>query len=177
MYHSTTSLVKLFLIKMKKYNLIYILLICIGCNSQNNNNSETNQQRSKYKINKSDIEWRKELNSLQYYVLRQAGTERAFTGKYDKNFSEGVYVCAACQSPLYESGYKYDSKSGWPSFDRGITENIEYDVDYKLGYARSELKCSSCGGHLGHLFNDGPKSTTGKRHCINSAALIFISKK
>ena len=89
----------------------------------------------------------------------------------------GIYVCAACQSPLYESSYKYDSKSGWPSFDRGIRKNIEFDVDYKLGYPRSELKCSSCGGHLGHLFNDGPRNTTGERHCINSAALNFIPNK
>ena len=125
-------------------------------------------------IEKTDEQWKNELNSIQYYILRQAGTERAFSGEYDKNYNKGVYVCAACQSPLYESTYKYDSRSGWPSFDRGIIKNIEFDIDYKLGYPRSELKCSSCGGHLGHLFNDGPRNTTGERHCINSAALTFI---
>ena len=95
----------------------------------------------------------------------------------NKFYEEGLYVCAGCQTPLYESTYKYDSKSGWPSFDRGIDENIEYDVDYKIGYARTELKCKMCGGHLGHMFEDGPRNTTGKRHCINSAALAFIPKE
>ena len=75
---------------------------------------------------------------------------------------------------MYESQNKFDSGSGWPSFDRGIDAHIEYDVDYKLGYARTELKCAKCGGHLGHVFDDGPRNTTGKRHCINSAALQFI---
>jgi peptide-methionine (R)-S-oxide reductase len=87
---------------------------------------------------------------------------------------KGTYVCAGCQAPLYESKYKFESGTGWPSFDRGVEENLEYDVDYKIGYPRSELKCNKCGGHLGHMFSDGPKNTTGKRHCINSAALNFI---
>ena len=148
-----------------------------SCKSQNSNKKINSSSSTKYKIEKNDKEWKSELTSIQYYVLRQAGTERAFSGEYDKNYNKGIYVCAACQSPLYESDYKYDSRSGWPSFDRGIKKNIEFDVDYKLGYQRSELKCSTCGGHLGHLFNDGPKKTTGERHCINSAALTFIPKK
>ena len=112
---------------------------------------------------------------MAYYVLRQAGTERPFTGEYDSFYKEGTYACAACKTELYYSKDKFDSKSGWPSFDRGATENIEFDVDYKLGYARTELKCNTCGGHLGHMFNDGPRKTTGKRHCINSAALTFTT--
>jgi peptide-methionine (R)-S-oxide reductase len=112
---------------------------------------------------------------MAYYVLRKAGTERAFSGSLNYNKKEGIYVCAGCQAPLYESKYKFDSGTGWPSFDRGNEKNLEYDVDYKIGYARSELKCNKCGGHLGHMFNDGPKATTGKRHCINSAALNFIA--
>jgi peptide-methionine (R)-S-oxide reductase len=111
---------------------------------------------------------------MAYYVLRKAGTERAFSGPLNYNKEKGTYVCAGCQTPLYESKYKYESGSGWPSFDRGIEKNLEYDVDYKIGYPRSELKCNTCGGHLGHVFNDGPQKTTGKRHCINSAALNFI---
>ena len=111
---------------------------------------------------------------MAFYVLREAGTERAFSGKYDKFYEKGTYQCAACATPLYQSKHKYDSGSGWPSFDRGEDKNIEYDVDYKLGYARTELKCNKCGGHLGHMFNDGPRQTTGRRHCINSAALSFI---
>ena len=82
-----------------------------------------------------------------------------------------------CGNPLYESNNKYESNCGWPSFDRAVENSIDYDVDYKLGYPRTELKCSNCGGHLGHVFNDGPKETTGKRHCINSAALNFISNE
>ena len=114
---------------------------------------------------------------MQFYILRKAGTERAFTSQLNKNYSVGVYVCAACKTPLYESKYKYDSGSGWPSFDRAITKAIEFDVDYKIGYARTELKCNTCGGHLGHSFEDGPKETTGIRHCINGAALEFIPEK
>ena len=161
---------------MKKYFIIFVSLLTFSCNSQPSSKKSNNSLTVKYKVNKSDEQWKSELTSLQYYVLRQAGTERAFSGKYNKNYDEGLYICAACQVPIYKSNYKYDSRSGWPSFDRGITENIKYAVDYKLGYKRSELKCSSCGGHLGHLFDDGPKDTTGQRHCINSAALAFIPK-
>jgi peptide-methionine (R)-S-oxide reductase len=109
-------------------------------------------------------------------VLREAGTERPFTSPVNKNHEAGVFVCAACKTPLYASEYKFDSGTGWPSFDRAIKENVELDVDYKVGYARTELKCNTCGGHLGHSFDDGPKKTTGKRHCINGVALDFIPK-
>ena len=155
---------------MKKFFFYSTLFFVFGCqlNSQNKN------ENKKYKINKTDSEWKAQLPKMSYYDLRKAGTERAFSGSLNFNIKEGTYVCAGCQIPLYESKHKYDSGSGWPSFDRGIEENLEYDIDYKIGYPRSELKCNNCGGHLGHMFNDGPKKTTGKRHCINSAALNFI---
>ena len=137
--------------------------------------SNSQEQKSNYLVSKSDAEWKEQLPKMAYYVLRKAGTERAFSGSLNYNKKEGIYVCAGCQVPLYESKYKFDSGTGWPSFDRGNEENLEYDVDYKIGYARSELKCNKCGGHLGHMFSDGPKATTGKRHCINSAALNFIA--
>ena len=137
--------------------------------------SNSQEQKSKYLVSKSDAEWKEQLPEMAYYVLRKAGTERAFSGSLNFNKKKGIYVCAGCQAPLYESKFKFDSGTGWPSFDRGNEENLEYDVDYKIGYARSELKCNKCGGHLGHMFNDGPKATTGKRHCINSAALNFIT--
>ena len=137
--------------------------------------SNSQEQKRKYLVSKSDTEWKEQLPEMAYYVLRKAGTERAFSGSLNYNKKEGIYVCAGCQAPLYESKYKFDSGTGWPSFDRGNEENLEYDVDYKIGYARSELKCNKCGGHLGHMFSDGPKATTGKRHCINSAALNFIA--
>ena len=160
------------LILNKKMRIFYIFLVfflMISCKSNSQN------QKSRYLVSKSDAEWKEELPEMAYYVLRKAGTERAFSGSLNYNKKEGVYVCAGCQAPLYESKYKFDSGTGWPSFDRGNEENLEYDVDYKIGYARSELKCNKCGGHLGHMFSDGPKATTGKRHCINSAALNFIA--
>ena len=137
--------------------------------------SNSQEQKSNYLVSKSDAEWKEQLPEMAYYVLRKAGTERAFSGSLNYNKKEGIYVCAGCQAPLYESKYKFDSGTGWPSFDRGNEENLEYDVDYKIGYARSELKCNKCGGHLGHMFSDGPKATTGESHCINSAALNFIA--
>ena len=137
--------------------------------------SNSQEKKGNYLVSKSDAEWKEQLPEMAYYVLRKAGTERAFSGSLNYNKKEGIYVCAGCQAPLYESKYKFDSGTGWPSFDRGNEENLEYDIDYKIGYARSELKCNKCGGHLGHMFSDGPKATTGKRHCINSAALNFIA--
>lgn len=156
---------------------IYPLLLILLLTHCKGNSQETKRKAKKeYTVVKTDAEWKAQLPEMAYYVLRKAGTERAFTGELNYNKEKGLYVCAGCQSPLYESKYKYDSGSGWPSFDRGIEENLEYDVDYKIGYPRSELKCKTCGGHLGHVFNDGPARTTGKRHCINSAALNFIAE-
>ena len=154
---------------MKIFYLFLVAFLMVSCKS----NSQ--EQESRYLVSKSDAEWKEQLPEMAYYVLRKAGTERAFSGSLNFNKKEGIYVCAGCQAPLYESKYKFDSGTGWPSFDRGNEENLEYDVDYKIGYARSELKCNKCGGHLGHMFSDGPKATTGKRHCINSAALNFIA--
>ena len=151
-----------------------LIPLTIGCKGQAQ--QETTPKNKDYPVVKTDAEWRSELTDMAYYVLRKSGTERAFTGPLNKNYDPGTYVCAGCQAPLYASEHKYDSRSGWPSFDRGIDENIEYGVDYVLGYGRTELKCNKCGGHLGHMFNDGPRNTTGKRHCINSAALTFIPR-
>lgn len=135
------------------------------------------QDKKEYKVSKTNKEWKTLLTKKQYYVLREAGTERQNSSSLNKNYKKGLYVCAACKTPLYKSENKYDSGSGWPAFDKAIKKNVELDVDYKIGYARTELKCNTCGGHLGHSFNDGPRDTTGKRHCINGAALEFISKK
>ena len=123
---------------------------------------------------KTDTQWRKELSDLQYYVLRKAGTEPAGSSELLNNKKKGAYVCAACGTELFMSEHKYDSGSGWPSFDREIKGNVAFDVDYKIGYKRTEEHCAVCGGHLGHVFNDGPRETTGQRHCINGAALKFI---
>jgi len=158
---------------MKKITLLISLFFLISCSTT----AQKKETKKTYPVTKTTSEWKKELNELQYYVLREAGTERAFTSKFNKIHKKGTYVCAACNTALYKSDHKFDSGSGWPSFDRAIKENVELDVDYKLGYARTELKCNTCGGHLGHSFDDGPKETTGKRHCINGAAMLFVLNK
>ncbi|MDC0380570.1 peptide-methionine (R)-S-oxide reductase MsrB [Flavobacteriaceae bacterium] len=134
------------------------------------------QKKETFKINKTEAEWKSELTDIQFYVLRKEGTERAFSSPLDKNYSAGTYACAACDTPLFKSEHKFNSGSGWPSFDREIKGNVAFSVDYKIGIARSEEHCANCGGHLGHVFNDGPRNTTGMRHCINGAALKFIPK-
>lgn len=159
---------------MQKILSIFIIIFLISCSS---NAQKKKTKKQQYKITKTETEWKNLLSPAQYNVLREAGTERAFSHPYNNNKSEGTYVCAACETPLYLSKYKYDSGSGWPSFDRAIQKNVELDVDYVIGYARTELKCKTCGGHLGHSFEDGPRETTGLRHCINGAALKFIPKK
>lgn len=129
---------------------------------------------NQYDVIKTAQEWKATLSDLEFYVLREQGTERPFTSPLLKIKQKGTYVCKACKTPLFKSEHKFDSGTGWPSFDREIKGNVGYGVDYKAGYARSEEYCLKCGGHLGHVFTDGPKNTTGLRHCINGAALAFI---
>ena len=120
---------------------------------------------------KSDAEWRERLTPEQYYVLRQKGTERPFTGKYYKNHETGVYTCGSCGNELFTSETKYDSGCGWPAFSAPASEDaIDEETDVTFGMIRTEVMCSNCGGHLGHVFPDGPHPT-GQRYCINSAAL------
>jgi len=123
------------------------------------------------KVQKSEAEWRQELTPEQYRVLREKGTERAFTGEYDHVFADGVYRCAGCGAELFESETKYDSGCGWPAFYAPASgEAVDQEVDTSHGMVRVEVTCSNCGGHLGHVFPDGPHPT-GQRYCINSAAL------
>lgn len=131
----------------------------------------------KYPIEKSNNEWKEQLTTEEFHVLRNAGTERPGSSSFNDFNEKGTYVCAGCETKLYESDRKFNAHCGWPSFDKAIDENIELDVDYKVGYARTELKCNTCGGHLGHVFTDGPKETTGQRHCLNGVALKFIPEE
>ena len=124
-------------------------------------------------ITKTDQEWREELASEQYEVLRKQGTEPAFTGKYVYNHDDGMYRCAGCGAELFSSETKFDSGTGWPSFtEPALAENVELRDDHSHGMHRVEVVCKSCGGHLGHVFDDGPRPT-GQRYCINSCALDF----
>jgi peptide-methionine (R)-S-oxide reductase len=128
------------------------------------------------KVVKTNAEWRKLLTDQQYNILRRKGTERAFTGGYDHFFEKGVYLCAACGGQLFTSDTKYDSGCGWPAFTQPAdADTVHYSRDTSHGTIRTEVTCSRCGGHLGHVFDDGP-APAGKRYCINSAALKFQKK-
>lgn len=159
---------------MKKIASLVILVLMISCVGTAQNSSKENKT---YKVEKTTAEWKEQLSPIAYNVLREAGTERPFTSPLNDIKKAGTFVCAGCKTPLYKTEHKFDSGTGWPSFDRAVKGNVELDVDYKIGYKRTELKCNTCGGHLGHSFDDGPTETTGKRHCINGAALEFVAAK
>lgn len=159
---------------MKHFIILLITFSLFSCHSSA---QKKTTKKETFKITKTDAQWKKQLTAQEYYVLRKAGTERAFTSPLNKNYKEGTYVCKACDTPLFKSENKFDSGTGWPSFDQEIKGNVAFSTDYNIGYARTEEHCATCGGHLGHVFNDGPRNTTGKRHCINGVSLKFIPKK
>lgn len=173
-------------------NLIYFLfaLCFVSCNSQNTNSNkpkepikektniiEINNKPMNFEVEKTEAEWKAKLSPEAYHVIREKGTERPFTGEYDKHFEKGMYVCAACENPLFTSDTKFDSHCGWPSFDEAIKGSTIYHKDTSYGMIRVEVMCAKCGGHLGHVFDDGPKATTGMRYCTNSVSIKFIPEK
>jgi peptide-methionine (R)-S-oxide reductase len=157
---------------MKKKSIVFLfLIIAIGLKGQ------SQLQKIPSKIVKTDSEWKRLLTPEQYEILREKGTERPFTGKYVNTFEKGDYACAACGNILFHSNSKFYSNCGWPSFDKAIKGAVTYINDNTLGMTRTEVNCAKCGGHLGHVFDDGPKETTGQRYCTNSVSIQFIPKK
>lgn len=156
---------------MKKIVLLFVTIIVFGCDG----NAQKNAIRNHYPVQKSDAEWKSELTPQEYQVLRKKATEPAFASELLGVKVPGTFICAACGNELYKSAHKFDSGTGWPSFDRAYKdENMVYRNDRSFGYSAIEVLCGNCGGHLGHIFNDGPEETTGKRHCINGIALDFV---
>jgi len=147
----------------------------MNCTSRTNGIAQ-NSTTMNDSIKKTNEEWKKQLTPEQYRVLREKGTERPFTGEYDKFFEPGTYVCAACGNELFFSEHKFDAGCGWPSFYREAAKgHITEKTDYSLGMRRTEILCAKCGGHLGHVFDDGPHET-GLRYCVNSVSIKLIPK-
>ena len=166
----------------KYLSLAFLLLLVASAGFQGCAQVKTDQGKMKsldmnFKVSKTNEEWKKQLTPLQYSILREKATERPFTGHYDKFYERGTYYCAGCGAELFESATKFDSGCGWPAFyDPSKPNHVKELPDTSHGMIRTEVVCASCGGHLGHVFDDGPEPT-GKRYCINSASLEFRSQK
>lgn len=150
---------------MKYLALFTILIFNLSTMAQNDGLQK--------KVSKSDAEWKQILTPEQYYILREKGTDRPGDDGYTKHFEKGTYHCAACDAQLFASDSKYESHCGWPSFDDALEGAVSFYKDTSHGMIRIEITCSSCDGHLGHIFDDGPKETTGKRYCVNTTSLKF----
>jgi len=151
---------------------LVFLITALSCQGQ-----KDAAKPASYAVVKTDAEWKKQLSPIQYNVLRQKGTERAFTGEYYDNHEQGQYLCAACGQLLFKSDTKFESGTGWPSFYQPVSKDaVAINKDMSYGMVREEVVCSRCGGHLGHVFDDGP-DPTGLRYCMNSVSLKFEKGK
>lgn len=155
----------------------YIILILIVITTFQSYSQETNKQKMSEKITKTEEEWKKELTPQQYSILRKKGTDAASEGGLTSHFEKGTYHCAACGTKLFESNSKFESHCGWPSFDDAIKGTVNYVSDKTHGMIRTEIICASCDSHLGHIFDDGPKDTTGQRYCVNTTSIKFVKQK
>ena len=158
--------------------MVLTILLLVSCQSTaQKEKKHIKPKEMTYKIEKPDSVWQDELSPAQFRILRLKGTEQPGTGEYNLTFEKGTYKCAACGTPLFDSDNKYESHCGWPSFDNAIPGSIQYNRDTSHGMIRTEIVCATCGGHLGHIFDDGPQETTGKRYCVNSLSLDFEKKE
>ena len=164
---------------MKRAIILISAIFVLSCNakSQNGNAMKDNSGNPEYEVQKSKEEWKQILTPVEFNILREKGTEYAFTGEYFDHKEKGIYVCAGCGNELFTSESKYDSGCGWPSFFEPVEEKkVGEFEDRSHGMVRTEIVCNKCGGHLGHVFPDGPKPT-GLRYCVNSVSLDFIKKE
>jgi len=152
------------------FTSILIIIFCANIKAQDS-------KKMNKKVKKTEKEWRTILTPDQYFILRQKGTDIPGDSGYTNHFEKGTYYCAACNAQLFESNSKYESHCGWPSFDDAIPGKVKFVSDNTLGMKRTEIICKTCDGHLGHIFDDGPKETTGKRYCVNSTSIMFVASE
>lgn len=162
---------------MKFKMIIVALLTVVTVSCQDNQKQKNPFVMENEKVNKTEEEWKKILSPEQYAILRLKGTERPWTGKYNMHFEKGKYICAGCGQELFSSSSKFESHCGWPAFDEEVAKGkIKTQVDTSHGMMRTEIMCARCGGHLGHVFDDGP-TKTGLRYCVNSASIDFKAEE
>jgi peptide-methionine (R)-S-oxide reductase len=162
-----------------KWVIISVMFYFVGCSSiSKNKKANMEQDNNKFLVEKTENEWKAVLGNFSFHVMREKGTEKPFSSEYETLWDSGIYVCKGCNSELFSSNTKFDAGCGWPSFYQSIDKSkVKEIVDNTFGMTRVEVVCSNCGGHLGHVFNDGYNQPTGLRYCINGASLGFVKKQ
>lgn len=170
---------------MRRHFVLLLTATLLGCSGGSTVQAQEERERPAQfadppvgeRLELTADEWRQRLTAAEFHVLREEGTERAFSGRFHDHHEHGLYRCAGCGAPLFESQHKFESGTGWPSFDRAVRGRVREVADNSYGMRRVEVECARCGGHLGHVFEDGPRQTTGERFCINSVSLDFEARE